>query len=41
MFDIAPSTVLYWGRNFALKVYGKPKPDDVEVGLEMEEMWRF
>jgi hypothetical protein len=40
MFGVEPSTVLYWVRNFALKVYEKPKPEG-EVVIEMDEMWHF
>ena len=40
MFSVAPSTVLYWVRNFALKVYEKPSPEG-SVIIELDEMWHF
>jgi len=40
MFSVAPSTVLYWVRNFALKVYDKPTPEG-SVTVELDEMWHF
>jgi transposase-like protein len=40
MFSVAPSTVLYWVRNFALKVYEKPEPQGYVV-IELDEMWHF
>ena len=38
---VAPSTVLYWVRNFALKVYEKPTPISNTVVIELDEMWHF
>ena len=38
---VAPSTVLYWVRNFALKVYEKPAPPSESVIIELDEMWHF
>jgi hypothetical protein len=38
---VAPSTVLYWVRTFALKVYEKPKPESGAVVIELDEMWHF
>jgi transposase len=38
---VAPSTVLYWVRNFALKVYEKPVPLSKAVTIELDEMWHF
>ena len=38
--DFSPSTVLYWVRNFALKVYEKPIPRG-DVAIELDEMWHF
>ena len=38
---VAPSTVLYWVRNFALKVYEKPNPPSGAVVIELDEMWHF
>ncbi len=40
MFDVRPSTVLYWIRNFALKIYEKPTPQG-DVVVELDEMWHF
>lgn len=40
MLEIKPSTVLYWVRNFALKVYEKPTPHE-DVIVELDEMWHF
>ena len=40
MFGVEPSTVLYWVRNFALKVYEKPMPQGA-VAVELDEMWHF
>ena len=40
MFDVRPSTILYWVRNFALKVYEKPTPQG-DVVVELDEMWHF
>ena len=40
MFGVAPSTVLYWIKNFALKVYDKPTPEG-DVVVELDEMWHF
>jgi hypothetical protein len=39
-FSVAPSTVLYWVRNFALKVYEKPVPQGAVV-IELDEMRHF
>jgi transposase len=39
-FGVAPSTVLYWVRNFALMAYEKPKPQGPVV-VELDEMWHF
>jgi transposase len=38
---VAPSTVLYWVRNFAIKVYEKPMPISKAVIIELDEMWHF
>ena len=38
---VAPSTVLYWARNFALKVYEKPVPLSKSVTVELDEMRHF
>ena len=40
MFGVEPSTVLYWVRNFALKVYEKPAPKG-DVAVELDEMWHY
>ena len=40
MLGVQPSTVLYWIRNFALKVYEKPTPQG-DVVIELDEMWHF
>ena len=40
MFEVEPSTVLYWVRNFALKTYEKPTPQG-DVVVELDEMWHF
>jgi hypothetical protein len=40
MLGVEPSTVLYWVRNFALKVYEKPTPEG-DVVVELDEMWHF
>ncbi|MDR2450476.1 MAG: hypothetical protein LBE85_01590 [Candidatus Accumulibacter sp.] len=40
MIGVEPSTVLYWIRNFALRVYEKPTPQGAMV-IELEEMWHF
>jgi len=40
MMEVAPSTVLYWVRNFALRAYEKPEPQG-EVVIELDEMWHF
>jgi len=40
MMKVAPSTVLYWVRNFALRAYEKPVPKG-EVVIELDEMWHF
>ena len=40
MFSVEPSTVLYWVRNFALKVYEKPTPQG-DVAVELDEMWHY
>ena len=37
---VAPSTVLYWVRNFALRAYEKPEPKGA-VEVELDEMWHF
>jgi transposase len=37
---VAPSTVLYWIRNFALKVDEKPELRGV-VSVELDERWHF
>ena len=39
--SVAPSTVLYWVRNFALMVYEKPTPASKAVVIELDEMWHF
>ena len=39
-FGVAPSTVLYWVRNFALMAYEKPTPQGA-VEVEFDEMWHF
>jgi len=39
-FDVAPSTVLYWVKNFALKTYEKPQPTGT-ITFEIDEMWHF
>jgi transposase-like protein len=40
MFEVKPSTVLYWVRNFALKAHEKPTSlGDASVGLD--EIWHF
>jgi len=39
-FGVAPSTVLYWVRNFALRAYEKPTPQGPVV-VELDEMWHF
>ena len=38
---VAPSTVLYWVRSFALKVYEKPAPLSKSVTVELDEMRHF
>ena len=38
---VSPPTVLYWVRNFALKVYEKPEPPSNAVVIELDEMWHF
>jgi hypothetical protein len=38
---VAPSTVLYWVRNFALKVYEKPVPLPESVTVGLDEMRHF
>ncbi|MDR1669324.1 MAG: transposase, partial [Oscillospiraceae bacterium] len=38
MFDVEPSTVLYWIRNFALKIYEKPTPQG-DVFVERYRKW--
>ena len=40
MYKVQPSSVLYWIRNFALKVYEKPIPEG-SVAVELDEMWHF
>ena len=40
MFNVMPSTVLYWVRNFALMTYEKPTPEG-DVAVELDEMWHF
>jgi transposase len=40
MVDVEPSTVLYWIRNFALRIYEKPTPQGAVV-IELDEMWHF
>jgi transposase len=40
MIGVEPSTVLYWIRNFALRVYEKPTPQGAVV-IELDEMWHF
>ena len=40
MMSVEPSTVLYWVRNFALRVYEKPAPEG-DVVVELDEMWHF
>ena len=40
MLGVAPSTVLYWVKHFALRVYEKPTPMG-EVVVELDEMWHF
>ena len=40
MLVVKPSTVLYWVRNFALRVYEKPTPQG-DVVVELDEMWDF
>jgi transposase-like protein len=40
MNNVNASTVLYWIRNFALKVYEKPAPEG-DVVIELDEMWHF
>ena len=40
LFSVAPSTVLYWIRNFAIKTYEKPTPK-CDVVIELDEMWHF
>ena len=40
MLGVEPSTVLYWVRNFALRVYEKPTPKG-DVIVELDEMWHF
>ena len=39
-FNVSPSTVLYWVRNFAIKTYQKPAPEG-SVAVELDEMWHF
>jgi transposase len=38
---VSASTVLYWVRNFALKVYEKPRPKSDAVVIELDEMWHY
>ena len=40
MYKVHTSSVLYWIRNFALKVYDKPTPEG-DVVFELDEMWHF
>ena len=40
MLGVSPSTVLYWIRNFALKIYEKPILQG-DVVIELDEMWHF
>ena len=40
LLGVEPSTVLYWVRNFALRVYEKPTPQG-DVAVELDEMWHF
>ena len=40
MYNVHTSSVLYWIRNFALKVYDKPTPEG-DVVVELDEMWHF
>ena len=40
IYRVHPSSVLYWVRNFALKVYEKPAPQG-SVAVELDEMWHF
>jgi IS1 family transposase len=40
MIGVAPSSVLYWIRNFALRVYEKPTPQGAVV-IELDERWHF
>jgi DNA-directed RNA polymerase subunit RPC12/RpoP len=37
---VEPSTVLYWIRNFALRVYEQPMPPGAVV-IELDERWHF
>ena len=40
LLGVEPSTILYWVRNFALRVYEKPTPQG-DVVVELDEMWHF
>ena len=40
MYNVNPTTILYWVRNFAIKVYDKPLPER-EVVIELDELWHF
>jgi transposase len=40
MLGVTPATVLYWMRNFALRVYEEPSADD-DFGTDLDEIWRF
>jgi len=40
MHGVNVTTVLYWIRNFAIKVYEKPVPEG-DVVIELDEMWHF
>ena len=40
MVSVEPSTVLYWIKNFALRLYEKPTPQG-DVTVELDEMWHF
>ena len=40
MLKVAPSTILCWVKNFALKTCQKTAPQG-EVVIELDEMWYF
>jgi hypothetical protein len=40
IYRVHPSSVLYWVRNFALKVYEKPVPEG-SVAVELDEMRHY